>query len=296
VFWNTVHPGFVTTYGVHLLAGRWLDPSRGGDDKPVPPPGGWGPNQVRPMRNVVLNESALRQLGFPDARHAIGQPLLEGLDAAGFTPLTVVGVIGDTRLRSPHEPVQAAVYFLAARDFESMIAVIRYSGVSAPEMLSRLRRTWMSVAPGAPFRAHTAEDNLARYYRPDDQHGRLFTLGAVLAVAIGCVGLYGLASFNTARRVKEIGIRKTLGASTADVLRLLVGQLLRPVLLANLLAWPLAYLAMRSWLNGFDQRIALTPLYFLGASALMIAVALLTVIGQALAVARAEPARALRHE
>ena len=296
VFWNTVHPGFVDTYGIRLLAGRWLDPARGGDDKPVPPPGGWGANQARPMRNVVLNESALRQLGFPDAQGAVGRPLLEGLDDGGFTPLTVVGVIRDTRLRSPHEPVQAAVYMLATRDFDSMIAGVRYSGVSPPDMLARLRRTWTSIAPGAPFRAHTAEDNLARYYRPDDQHARLFTIGAVLAVLIGCVGLYGLASFNTARRVREIGIRKTLGASTADILRLLVGQFLRPVALANLVAWPLAWLAMRSWLGGFDQRIALSPLYFVAATLLTLSVALATVIGQALLVARAEPAKALRHE
>ena len=82
---------------------------------------------------------------------------------------------------------------------------------------------------------------------PDEQRARLFTIGAVLAVAIGCLGLYGLASFSTARRVREIGIRKTLGASTADILRLLIGQFLRPVLIANLIAWPLAWLAMRSW-------------------------------------------------
>ena len=121
-------------------------------------------------------------------------------------------------------------------------------------------------------------------------------MGAGLAVAIGCVGLYGLASFNTARRIKEIGIRKTLGASTADILRLLVGQFLRPVLVANLIAWPLAFFAARSWLSGFDQRVGLSPLYFVAATLLTLAVALATVVGQALFVARAEPAKALRHE
>ena len=298
VNWVTVGPRFFDAYGVDMLEGRALDLAHGGDDAPPlfakdkPPPRA----EARPVRNVVLNEGAVRSLGFADARHAVGQTLLEGVQAGGFAHLSVVGVVHDIRFRSPHEPVPATIYFFTSHDFDNEVAVIRYAGVPSQDMLDRLRRTWLSLVPDTPFRAHTSEDDLAKYYRPDDQHGRLFTLGAVLAVAIGCVGLYGLASFNTARRVKEIGIRKTLGASTADVMRLLVGQLLRPVLLANLLAWPLAYLAMRSWLNGFDQRIALTPLYFLGASALMIAVALLTVVGQALAVARAEPARALRHE
>ena len=298
VNWVSVHPGFFDTYGVKMLEGRALDVAHGGDDAPAPFPTDRPPprGEARPVRNVVMNEGAVRSLDFADARRAIGQTVLEGVRAGGYAHLNVVGVVHDIRFRSPHQPVPATIYFLQSRDFSDQIAVVRYTGASSQDMLARLRRTWIGIVPDTPFRAHTSQDDLARYYRPDDQHGRLFTLGAVLAVAIGCVGLYGLASFNTARRVKEIGIRKTLGASTGDVLRLLVGQLLRPVVIANLVAWPLAWVVMRGWLDGFDQRIALNPLYFVGASALMLAVALLTVIGQALSVARAEPAKALRHE
>lgn len=124
----------------------------------------------------------------------------------------------------------------------------------------------------------------------------LFGIGAGLAVLIGCIGLWGLASFNTARRIREIGIRKTLGASSTDIVRLLVGQFLRPVLIANLLAWPLAFVAMRTWLAGFDDRIALSPLYFVAASLLALAIAVLTVLGQSLRASRAAPAWALRHD
>lgn len=113
---------------------------------------------------------------------------------------------------------------------------------------------------------------------------------------IGCVGLWGLASFNTARRVKEIGIRKTLGASSSDIVKLLVGQFLRPVLLANVLAWPLAYVAMRMWLAGFSDRIELSPLHFVGASLLAVIIAVLTVLGQSIRAGRAAPAWALRHD
>lgn len=148
-----------------------------------------------------------------------------------------------------------------------------------------------------PFDAKTVEQaRYDEYVREDAQRMRLFTMGAVLAVIIACIGLYGLASFDTARRVKEIGIRKTLGASTADVLRLLIGQFLRPVLIGTILAVPIAYYAMRQWLAAFADRIALSPMFFIGAGVAAVAIAAVTVAGQALRVARAEPARALRYE
>ena len=291
------------TFGARLLAGRLLTRSHGGDEgastgPPLPgvtPPKSAPPGDQRPIRNVVLNESAARLLGFSDPTAALGAALLQSVRAGGYQHLAIAGVVHDLRFRSPHDPVPPTVYYLVKPPFATEVITVRFSGDPRPVM-DALRGRWRSLVPDVPFRAVTADENLDTYYRPDDQHGRLFSLGALLAVGVGCVGLYGLASFNTARRVKEIGIRKTLGASTADVLRLLVGQLLRPVLLANVAAWPMAWLAMRVWLNGFDQRIWLNPLYFLGATALLSAVALLTVIGQSLAVARAEPAKALRHE
>ena len=235
-------------------------------------------------------------LGFRNASAAIGQPVLTGRDDGGFNPLTIVGVIDNIRFRTPHEPVPPTVYFLKTADFGNEVAGVRYADADPRVMMDRMQREWRRIAPGVPFRAKTIDDNLLRYYRADDAHGRLFTVGALLAVAIGCVGLYGLASFNTARRVREIGIRKTLGASTGDILRLLVGQFLRPVLLANLIAWPLAFLAMRGWLSGFDQKIDLGPGYFLAATVLTLLIAIGTVAGQAFTVARSEPAKALRDE
>ncbi len=121
-------------------------------------------------------------------------------------------------------------------------------------------------------------------------------MGAGLAILIGCVGLWGLASFSTQQRVKEIGIRKTLGASSSDIVKLLVAQFLRPVLIANLFAWPLAFFAARTWLAGFDDRIALSPAYFIGASVVAVFIAVLTVLSQSVRASRAAPAWALRHD
>ena len=118
---------------------------------------------------------------------------------------------------------------------------------------------------------------------------QLFGAFAILAVVIGCLGLFGLAAFTAERRTKEIGIRKVLGARTRDILRLLVWQFTKPVLIANLIAWPVAWWVMRGWLNGFDTRIALAPVPFLLAGGLAVLVAIVTIASHAWRVAQDEP-------
>ena len=285
---EAVSPDYFQTYGAEVIAGRAFDTSHQIDDasavmdEDVPSKRGL---------NVMLNQAAVKNLGFSSPADAIGR----SITAIG-DPASVIGVARDVRFMSPHDPVQPVIYLYRANVVYGGIGAVRYQGVDPRSMMASLAAVWREVGEGEPFVASSADVRLSDYYVPDQQRARLFTMGSVLAVAIGCVGLYGLASFNTARRVREIGIRKTLGASTADILRLLVGQFLRPVALANLLAWPLAFFAMRSWLSSFDQRISLSPLYFLAATLLTLAVALTTVVGQVLVVARAEPAKALRHD
>ena len=123
-----------------------------------------------------------------------------------------------------------------------------------------------------------------------------FAAFALLAVVIACLGLFGLAAFTAERRTKEIGIRKVLGARTQDIVRLLAWQFSKPVIIANLIAWPIAWWVMRRWLGGFVYHIALEPWMFLAATAAAVLVAWATVGGQALLVARARPVKALRYE
>jgi putative ABC transport system permease protein len=179
---------------------------------------------------------------------------------------------------------------------EMFSAAVRVREADVPVVMKRLEAAWRGVEPGTPFRAKTVQAELKPFYDPDARRGQLFAVGSALSAIIACLGLYGLAAFNTSRRTKEIGIRKTLGASTSDVLRLLIVEFLRPVLWANLIAWPVAWLVMRSWLAGFDQRIDLNPVYFVAPTVAAILVAVVTVADQAIRVARAEPARALRYE
>lgn len=278
----TVGPGFFRLYGTRLLAGRWFDPGRFASDDAAD----------GKVHTVLLNRTAAARLGFTSPAAAVGKVLV----GSGAVQ-TVIGVVEDLRLMGPINPVEAQAYALQTSGLASPVLSVRYIGDDSRALLDRIEGAWRRIAPAVPLKAQTVDQMLYDIYvRADLQRARLFTAGAALAVVIGCIGLYGLAAFDTERRIREIGIRKALGASTWDVLRLLVARFLRPVLLANLIAWPLAWLAMQRWLSTFDDRIALTPWYFLLASTLALVIAVVTVIGQSWRVARAEPARALRYE
>lgn len=279
--YNTTTPGFFDVIGARLLAGRVFDLSHPGDAT--------GDSDFTRAHSIVINRSAVTALHFASPQAAIGKTV------GGKQPRTIIGVVDDLRFYSPRLQIEPTLYEFKERDPQSPIALLRFTG-DPKALIDAARQTWRRAAPQVPFDAKTTDQRLDHYYEADDRAADLFSIGAGLAVAIGCVGLWGLASFNTARRVKEIGIRKTLGASSTDVVKLLVGQFLRPVLIANLFGWPMAWFAMRTWLAGFDDHITLSPLFFVGATVLALAIAILTVIAQSLRAARAAPAWALRHE
>jgi len=278
-----VSPNFFPTFGIKLLAGRLPDDAHRVDDARN------ADDATRTVPNVVINRKGAEALGFDSPEAAIGKTVGRN------NPRTIIGVVENARFFSPRDPVNPTMYYYHSRFSTIPRTTLRVEG-DPRETITALRGIWRQIAPQVPFEAKTASQNMEEYYKADDRTTRLFGIGAGLAVLIGCVGLWGLASFNTQRRVKEIGIRKTLGASATDIVRLLVGQFLRPVLIANLVAWPLAYVAMRTWLAGFDDRVALSPFYFAAATALALAIAVLTVLGQSLKASRAAPAWALRHD
>ena len=147
-----------------------------------------------------------------------------------------------------------------------------------------------------PYSARFSEDIIQDLYKAEDARAKTFAAFALLSVIVGCLGLFGLAAFTAERRTKEIGIRKVLGASTRDIVQLLVWKFSRPVVIANLIAWPVAWWLMRDWLNSFDARIDLGFGPFLIAGIMALAIAAATVAGHALRVARANPIHALRYE
>jgi putative ABC transport system permease protein len=286
-----VGPDYFKTYGGTLIAGRMLDPSRGEDVYIRWVNGEQFDPQEGKIANVMINRTASNLIGFKSPQEAAGKVL----DFDDFK-VRVAGVIEDMRFRSPKDKVPPMLYLMDLTPYAHSITGVRYAGVPEPVMRSRMELAWKSIAPQVPFEAVSGVDNIDEYYKPDRNRSNLFSVGAGVAALIGCIGLYGMAAFNTSRRAREIGLRKVLGASSGKVVGLLVGQFLRPVLLANLIAWPLAWYALTQWLSQFDDAVALDPLIFVAATLVAMTIALLTVGALALASASTEPGKALRHE
>jgi putative ABC transport system permease protein len=292
-----VGEGYLDAMGLTLKAGRWFDPNRPMDDMTTPYPPNPEFEKALAQRgvNVVINELAAKRLGFSSPQDAIGKVVRGKLlsDEAGIMNLTIVGVVGDSRFRTVRTPIEPIMFHKVVSGPGWLM--IRYRGDPAT-VRSEVERQWKQITNEVPFNAKFSEDVIAEMYKKEDARAKIFAAFSLLAVIIGCLGLFGLAAFTAERRTKEIGIRKVLGARTRDIVRLLVWQFSRPVIIANIIAWPVAWWMMRDWLNGFDQRIPLTPLPFLGAAAVALGIAVATVVGHSVRVARANPIHALRYE
>jgi putative ABC transport system permease protein len=292
-----VDEGFFDAMGLTLKVGRWFDPNRPMDDMTTPFPPDETAERALAQRgvNVVLNEYAVKKLGFKSPQDAIGKTVHSELFApgTGVTNITIIGVVGDSRFRSVRTPIDPIMFRNANEGHSYMM--IRYKGDPAA-FRAAVEQQWKHIINEVPFNAKFSEDIMAELYKAEDARAKTFAAFALLAVIIGCLGLFGLAAFTAERRTKEIGIRKVLGARTRDIVQLLVWQFSRPVIIANLIAWPVAWWLMRDWLNKFDDRIALGPTPFITAALVALAIAIVTVVGHAMKVARANPIHALRYE
>jgi putative ABC transport system permease protein len=281
-------PDFMRLYGIKLLAGRPLSEELGAD--------GVLPDQLqdknsRPF-NVLINATAARRMGYtPQA--AVGKTLT--LDAMGRANVTVVGVVADVKQDGPKNPVDGTMY-MYWRSFPLGHLSVRLREGREREALAFIDLTWHAFAPGLAMRRHFLDDDYNKQFSADERQGTLFGLFVGIAILIACLGLFGLAAFSTERRTREIGLRKTFGARTGDIVWMLLRQFSIPVLIANAIAWPVAWYYLHDWLQGFAYRITLSPAYFVGAAAVALAIAWATVFVHALRVARANPIRALRYE
>ncbi|GAA4495731.1 ABC transporter permease [Gluconacetobacter tumulicola] len=284
-----VGPDFFRTLDIVPLAGRVFDDAHGDDDTKAAELSGHG--------TIIIDTVAMRIFGWSSPRDAVGQTLIYRADSnQRAISATIAGVVPSVRFQSMRNAQGPQIFRYYRDPMPYGRSIVRFAHTDPKIILARLAEKWRTLFPDIAFSAQTADEALAQYYRPDQQRGQLFTLGAAVALAVACLGLYGLAAFNTERRMHEVGIRKTLGATTGQIMRLMLTQFLRPVMLANLVAWPVAWACMQSWLAGFESRITLSPLYFLGVTACALVLCGVTVFSRTITLARAEPARALRAE
>ena len=289
-------PDYFPVMGMRLLAGRTLGDRMARDLITRSPETYEVLGTPLPARglNVVVNRRAAMAFGFRQPAAAIGQQVRIGVDGGDMVPSTVVGVVEDPRIRTAREEIEPLIF--AYDPMETNQLMIRYQASRPADVMAAVRGVWHRFLPDVPFDAAFTEDLVAELYQRERARGTIFAAFSILAVLISCLGLFGLAAFTAARRTKEIGIRKVLGATVRDIVKLLVWQFTKPVVIANLVAWPVAWWAMRDWLNTYDTRIdlGLTPFVLAGLIAFGIAVG--TIAGHAFKVARTNPIHALRYE
>ncbi|SDE06273.1 ABC transporter permease [Kordiimonas lacus] len=283
---------FFETYQIPFVAGRAYDLSRGTDGTPSSE----GAKEGEVLQGtVVVNERTIRRLGFGTPEEAIGKVVRMGVGDDVQADLSIIGVVPDINFQSLRQIIRPEMYVMS--DSWKGNLTINFNG-DAQALLSQVENVWKRMAPTVPFSYEYVDQALAEEFEAEQALATMLGGFSMLAIAVACLGLYGLASFTAERRTKEIGIRKVLGASVIDIVRLLIWQFSKPVLVANLIAWPLAVWGMMSWLETFPYRIdtwLLIPLcLFAGFIALMIAWG--TVGGNAAKVARSNPIKALRYE
>ncbi len=245
-------------------------------------------------RVYIINQAALKAIGFKTPNQAVGEPIGIRLNGINFKYGPIVGVVKDFHFTSLHNRIEPIVMFVEPLWFAN--ALIRVRTKDLRNTLGKIRKVWNKVNPGYPFDYEFVNRDFADKYVVDNQFKVVIGLFSSIAIIIACIGLFAVSLFTAERRIKEIGIRKVLGASVPEIAALLTVDLARWILLANLVAWPLAYYGMTRWLQGFAYHITIDIRVFLAAGLFVLVVAVLTVGIEAARAASASPVEALRYE
>ncbi len=289
-------PGFFEFYGLKPLAGRTFDPGRPADAPLWRDPDG----ETTP---VVLNAAAARSFGFASPQAAVGKTVRwprrtrHALDGGGAPMVElaseVLGVTPDYAGTS-REGSKPMIYWVDPSLMTTLSAKI--DGRRATDVLRGIDRLWRQAGHEAPAEVRFFDDYVREAYRDVLMLGAVVSACAGIAVALAGVGLFALAAYTTERRTKEFGVRKAMGADAFNIARLLLWQFSHPVLLAAAVALPTGFLVMRWWLQGFADRVALTPLSFIAVTLAVLVIAWATVLAHTWRVARERPVNALRYE
>ncbi len=274
IYHNFVDMDYIDNFGIEIVAGRKFSKEYSTDLKEA----------------FIVNEATVRKSGFSSAEEAINQRFLTGLGIQG----TIIGVMKDHHISSFHEEIEPMVLSYDPEYFWEMDIKIRSTDI--PATLASIEKTFNEFDPGYPFTYSFLDENIQSLYQGEEQTGKIIRTFSIIAIFIACLGLFGLAAFAAEKRTKEIGIRKVMGATSSRIMLLLSTEFTKWVLLANLIAWPVAYYAMNKWLQGFAFRTQIVVWPFILGAVFAFAIALITVSYQAVKSALTDPVESLRYE
>jgi putative ABC transport system permease protein len=274
----TVDPNFFSTLQIPLTTGRNFSPMQATDSSGA----------------VIVNEAFVKQAGWSDPLGKMVSFFTGGQGATFDT--RIIGVVKDFNIYSMKYPIAPLALYMP-RDMDDVDNLyVRVARGRIPEALAYIRATYKEFDPLVTPEFHFLDQNFSRQYEMERRQGYVLLSFTTLAVILACLGLFGLVSFSASRRVKEIGIRKVLGAGSWGIVSLLAGDLLRLVLVAALIAAPIAWWGMDRWLRGFAFRIPVYWWVMAGAGLLAALIALATMVTQAYKASRANPVEAIKYE
>ena len=230
----------------------------------------------------IVNQAAVKAMGMqsPVGKKVVG--------------LKIIGVIKDFNFTSLHSQISPLIIYCDPNEIKQLLVRIKPGDVS--QTIKSLETEWNKIAPEFPFDYGFLDEQINKQYKSDIRVGNVINTFSLLALFIACLGMFGLASFTAEQRTKEVGIRKILGASVDSIVFTLIGDFLKWIVLANVIAWPIAWYVINKWLQNFAYRIDISWWMFLLAGGVALLIAILTVSFQAIKAATANPVKSLRYE
>lgn len=267
--------GFILTYGIKMVAGR-----------------NFNKNFATDSNNYVINVATVKVLGWKTPDNAIGRDLVYG-GVKG----KVIGVVNDIHFESLHQKIAPLLMRMPSFVKNSYGRIsIKIDGHNVKAALNKIEQTWEKYQHEKPFEYTFLDERFQRLYNAEQQQGNLFSVFSCIAIFIACLGLFGLSAFSISQRVKEIGIRKVLGASVQQIVTELSQDFLKLVLIAAVIALPIAWYAMNTWLLNFAFRISIQWWVLAMAGVAAVIIAFVTISYQSIKAALVNPAKSLRSE
>jgi putative ABC transport system permease protein len=271
-------PGYIQTLGIQLLQGREFAKEFANDHDAL-----------------ILNEEAVKQLGYTP-ENAVGKKVYFEFQSATQT-MSIIGVVRDYHFQSLHQKIKPmALSVSPIFDTPTSFLILNVNTSNYPELIATLHKTWERIVPNSPFAYSFLDQDFQKNYENEERTAQLVQYFTFIAIVIACLGLFGLATFTAEQRIKEIGVRKVLGASVSQIVTLLSKDFMKLVMIAIILSSPLAYYIMNEWLSGFAYRIDISWWVFAVAGTSAVLIALLTVSVQAIRAALANPVESLKSE